>query len=164
MLDVVQVALKNIFEPMAQSEREMYISFLRTQFESSALRDKETPKVVDGYHRRRGARSAGRKGKELYYMKVIESVDETKKGAYAFDGKFISTRDLPHLEADLPVLIGTYSTPKKYALAKTCIACLCEFEGAEKEQIRVDGLRLVCVDADIQVLIDTLKRFDHLKS
>ena len=165
MLDVVQVALRNIFEPMAQGERDIYIRFLRTQFESDASECVETPSVEADGKPSKGGRRYFRKGARLpYYLKVIQSYDETKKGGYCFDGPFISEDALDTVTFGAPVLVGTNASPKKYALAKVDRHAELTFGGPTGEIINVKGVRLVCVSSDVQELIDALKAFGPLKS
>lgn len=164
MVNVVERALKNIFEPMDQIERDAHIQFLRTHFESTPRDVGPTHKVSTKHPPVKAARIAGRKGILPYYVKWITGLDETKAGGYCFEGSFVQPSKVRELVVGTPLLIGTKASPKKYCLAKVNPMAALTFTDAEGRDIRVEGAEMISLHTDVKELIDTLKALALLKS
>lgn len=164
MMNVVERALINIFEPMTQSERCAHISFLRTHFESTPTGAESVPKVSAKAPAVMAARKAARRGALPYYVKWITGIDETKTGGYCFEGSFVQPSKVRDLVNGTPLLIGTKASPKKYCLAKANPMAALTFTDAEGREIRVEGAEMISLHTDVKELIDTLKALALLKS
>jgi hypothetical protein len=164
MMNVVERALTNIFEPMAQTERDAHIRFLRTHFESTPTEAGIAPKEGTKHPPVKAARVGGRRGGLPYYIKWITGLDETKTGGYCFEGSFVQPSRVRDLDPGTPLLIGTKSSPKKYCLAKAAGGGALTFTDAEGRDIRVAGAIMISLHTDVKELIDTLKALHLLKS
>jgi hypothetical protein len=164
MVDVVQIALRNIFEPMTQNERLAHIRFLRTHFESTPTEGETTPSVGGKTHSSKSAPKTSRRGGLPFYIKAIEGIDETKSGGYCIVGPFVQPSKLGELLYSSQILIGTKSSPKKYCLAKVNPTEGLTFSDADGREITVSGAEMVSIHTDVKELISALKRFAPLKS
>lgn len=163
-MNVVERALINIFEPMAQNERDAHIQFLRTHFESTPTGLAISPKASSKHPPVKAARVGGRRGTLPYYIKWITGLDETKTGGYCFEGSFVQPSRVVDLANGTPLLIGTKASPKKYCLAKATAGAALTFTDAEGRDIRVEGAIMISLHTDVKELIDTLKALHLLKS
>lgn len=164
MLNVVERALRNIFEPMTQDERTAHILYLVTHFESTPTGGTDAPTAGAMHPPVKPARRWAKKGVMHYYIKQITGLDETKKGAYCFGGPFVPLNKVSELVTGTPLLVGTDASPKKYCLAKANEAAALTFTDAEGREITVNGAEMILLHTDVKELIDALKALHLLKS
>ena len=158
MVGVVERALYNIFEPMTQDERMSCINYLRTHFESGALGGGDTPKLVADEPVSKRSFGGGRRSAMPFYVKTITGVDKTKHGGFAILGDFVQPSKIGGLGDGTRILVGTKTSPKKYALATVKGgAGLCFEDGAGRE-LTVLGAELVLLSTCVKDIIEALER------